>query len=250
MCSIVVLRRPSADWPLVFAGNRDEMRDRPWLPPGRHWPDRPEVVAPQDELAGGSWVGVNDHGVLACVLNRYNSLGPAPGKRSRGELVLEALDHADAAAAAEALADLDPAAYRSFNLVVADSRDALWLRHIGDGSESVVVQPLPPGLSMITAADRNDTKSPRIGHFLPRFRSAPEPDPAAGDWSGWTPLLASRDHAPDAGPEGAMCVRLDNGFGTGSSSLIALPRPELERTPVWRFAPGPPDVTDYEAVAL
>jgi hypothetical protein len=32
---------------------------------------------------------------MAGILNRINSLGPAPDKRSRGELPLDALDHAD-----------------------------------------------------------------------------------------------------------------------------------------------------------
>ncbi|WP_119168798.1 NRDE family protein [Algihabitans albus] len=251
MCTIVLLRRPDTAWPVLLAGNRDEMRDRPWRGPGRHWPDRPEVVAGQDELAGGSWLGVNDHGVLACILNRYGSLGPAAGKRSRGELVLEALDHADASAAAAALAQLEPSAYRSFNLVIADSQDAFWLRHIGEDAESVVVQPLPPGLSMITAADRNDTKSPRIGHFLPRFRDATPPDPAADDWSAWEALLASRDHGPSVGPEGAMNVALPNGFGTVSSSLLALAKPEAERPrALWRFAAGSPDGAAFETVDL
>src|SRR5579864_8479952 len=109
------------------------MIGRPALPPGRHWPDRPEIVAGQDLLAGGSWLGLNDWGVAAAVLNRQGSLGPAAGVRSRGELVLEALDHADAVDAATALADLDPAAYRSFNLIVADNRDAFWLRHAETG---------------------------------------------------------------------------------------------------------------------
>src|SRR5947199_8245342 len=110
---------------------------RPADPPARHWPDRAEIVAGKDLLAGGSWLGLNDWGVAAAVLNRHGSLGPAPGQRSRGELVLEALDHADAAAAARALADLEPAAYRSFNLIVADGRDAFWLRHAGDGEIEV-----------------------------------------------------------------------------------------------------------------
>ena len=94
MCTLVVLRRPGDDWPLILGANRDEMIARPWRPPGRHWPDRPEVVAGLDELAQGSWLGINDHGVVAGILNRFGTLGPAPGQRSRGELVLEALDHA------------------------------------------------------------------------------------------------------------------------------------------------------------
>src|SRR5213078_3974054 len=145
MCTLVILRRPEHDWPVIIGANRDEMIDRPAKPPGRHWPDRTEVVAGLDLLAGGSWLGVNDWGVAAAILNRHDSLGPARGQRSRGELVLEALDHADAVAAAEALTHLNPAAYRSFNLIVADNRDGFWLRHSGGGR--IAVQPVGEGLS-------------------------------------------------------------------------------------------------------
>src|SRR5918996_1233363 len=131
MCTVVLLRRPQAPWPLLLAANRDELRSRPWRPPARHWRDRPQGVAGVDVVAGGSWLRINDHGVVAAVLNRVGTLGPAAGKRSRGELVLEALDHADAATAARALADLEPDAYRPFNLVIADPQDAFWLRHAG-----------------------------------------------------------------------------------------------------------------------
>ena len=105
-------RHPAPSRPSLAGGDRCQSRrmaERPWRPPGRHWADRPEVVAGLDLEAGGSWLGVNDHGVAAAVLNRRDSLGPAPGKRSRGELVLDALDHADAVAAAEALARTRPA---------------------------------------------------------------------------------------------------------------------------------------------
>ena len=81
---------------MILAANRDEMISRAWDPPARHWPDRPDVVAGRDRLCDGSWLGLNDHGMIAAVLNRVGSLGPAAGKRSRGELVLEALDHTDA----------------------------------------------------------------------------------------------------------------------------------------------------------
>ncbi len=80
MCTLVILRRPDHPWPVVIGANRDEMIDRPALPPARHWPDRPEVVAGLDRLAGGSWLGVNDWGVAAAILNRRGSLGPAAGQ--------------------------------------------------------------------------------------------------------------------------------------------------------------------------
>ncbi|HSF93453.1 MAG TPA: NRDE family protein, partial [Thermohalobaculum sp.] len=122
MCTVVILRRPDHAWPIILGANRDEMAARPWKPPGRHWPDRPNVRAGIDELAGGTWLGLNDEGVVAGILNRRESLGPDERLRTRGELVLEALDHADAVDAVAALADLDGRSYRSFNMVVADNR--------------------------------------------------------------------------------------------------------------------------------
>ena len=115
MCTVVLLRQPKDNWPLLIAANRDEMIGRQWDPPGRHWLNRENVVGGLDHLAGGSWMGLNDEGVVACILNRRDSLGPDPSLRSRGEIVLEALDHADAVDAAEALTALDGRSYRSFN---------------------------------------------------------------------------------------------------------------------------------------
>lgn len=255
MCSVVLLRRPGARWPFILAGNRDEMRNRAWQAPGRHWPDRPEVVAGLDELSGGSWLGLNDWGVAAAVLNRPGSLGPAPDKRSRGELVLEALDHAEARRAANALAGLNPAAYRSFNLVVGDAREAYWIRHADEsGRQPVQVRPIPEGVSMLTACDLNDTEaSPRMRRYLPAFRAARVPDPEAGDWSDWQLILASRAAEPGAGERGAMTFETEGGFATVCASLLALPaRPErldeVPRAPVLLFADGPPDRAAFRSI--
>ena len=92
MCTIVLLRRPDHDWPLILAANRDELQNRPWLLPSRHWPDRAEVTAGQDALSKGTWLGINDWGLISGVLNRSGTLGPVPEKRSRGELPLEVSD--------------------------------------------------------------------------------------------------------------------------------------------------------------
>ena len=148
MCSIVILRQPGATFPLILAGNRDEMAGRPWKPPARHWPDRPDLIGGIDELAGGSWLALNDTGVMAVVLNRMGTLGPEDGKRSRGELVLDALDYPDAADAAQSMVHLDPAAYRPFNLVVSDNRDAFWLT-LREGAKRIVAERIPDGRLML-----------------------------------------------------------------------------------------------------
>jgi hypothetical protein len=243
MSTLVILRRPGHRWPVLIGANRDEMIDRASKPPGRHWPDRPELVAGLDILAGGSWLGVNDWGVAAAVLNRHGSLGPAPDRRSRGELVLEALDHADAGAAARALVDLDPEAYRTFNLIIADDRDGFWLRHAG--GPRVEIKRLKDGLSMIAAGDIDDLTSRRLELALPAFRAWPTPEPDDEDWTGWETLLGSTRAPPNEPHSTAMRFRTD-GYGTLSSALIALPAPDgSERRPVFRFAEWLPQAAPW-----
>ena len=250
MCSVVVLRRWGHPWPLILGANRDERLDRPWRPPARHWPDRAHVVGGLDEIAGGSWMAVNDDGVVACVLNREGTLGTMPGKRSRGELVLDALDHADAAGAAEALVHIAPKAWRPFNLLVADNRDAFFLSVPAEGARPRI-EVLPEGVTMITARELNDDRSPRIRFYRPLFAGSEAPDPDTGRWDAWQGLLGSRIWDGDAGPNGAMCVVTDTGFGTVCSSLLALPSVDREGArPVWRFCPGRPDQAGWQDIDL
>lgn len=249
MCTLALLRRPGSDWPVIIGANRDEMIARPWQAPARHWPDRPDVRAGRDVLAGGSWLGLNDHGVAAGVLNRHGSLGPAPGQRSRGELVLEALDHADAADAAAALMAIEPKAYRTFNLIIADNRDAFWLRHADpSGTLPVSMVPLPTGVSMIAAGDLEDDETPRLKRYRRLFAAAPAPDPVADDWTAWERLLSDERESP-SGAGNAMRFLTERGFGTVSSALIALPSPERAQwTPRFRFAAWQPQVQPWHDV--
>jgi len=245
MCTVVILRRPGHDWPLLLAANRDEMRGRPWSPPGRHWPDRPTIRAGLDHEAGGSWLGVNDQGVVAAILNRRGSLGIAAGKRSRGELVLRGLDAGTARGAMLDLCRLDAGAYRSFNMVVADAGEGFWLKGLGEGQVSA--QPLPEGIGMLTAWDLNDAvHSERTAFYLPKFRAAEPPKPSKDDWAAWRELLESTETARGVtDPNGAMTVETEWGFGTVSRSLVALPR---AGEPVWLFSGLYPRETGFEHV--
>ena len=257
MCTVVILRRPRSPWPVLMAANRDEQLSRPWRPPARHWPDRADVVAGLDELAGGTWMGINDAGVVACILNRHGTLGPLVDKRSRGELVLEALDHGDARDAAKALSRIDPNAYRPFNLVIADNRDAWWLALTAVGQETgagVRVEPIPDGFSMFTAGNRNDSNDSRIAAHLPRFEAAQVPDPETGTWDSWRALMGA-GAPPGAEATAAMSFSTDTGYGTSSASLLALPSVAAShgahpKRPIWLFAAGRPESAPFQPVAL
>lgn len=245
MCTLILLRRPNSFWPVLIAANRDEMMDRPARTPGRHWPDRPNVVAGYDELAHGSWMGANDEGVIAAILNRSGTLGPQEGKRSRGELVLDALDYADAADAADSLVHLSANAYRPFNMIIADNQDAFWLKNDG---ETITRHPLGTGLFMIAAGEMNDKSDARIQSFHDDFlQTAPGSDQL--DWTGWKSLLA-RPSLTGIERNG-MCFQLETGFGTRSSSLAALPGKErLGEKPVWLFSETPPDHAQWKPVVF
>jgi hypothetical protein len=233
VCTVILLRRPGHGWPLILAANRDERLDRAWDAPAAHWPGHPGLVGGRDRTGGGTWMAMR-RGIVAAVLNRPGSLGPAPGKRSRGELPLIALGSETAAAAAAAIAALPAGDWRPFNMVVADARNAFFLRGLGAGRAEALA--LDAGVSMVTAHDPNDLTSPRTARHLPRFRAAAPPAPDAGDWAAWEALLAD-DGTGAEGIGGALNVPPVNGFGTVCSSLVAL---GASGTAQWRFCRGRP----------
>jgi hypothetical protein len=225
---------------LLLAANRDELYSRPSRAPGRHWPDRPHVRAGLDVQAGGTWLGLNDAGVVAGLLNRHGTFRPDPTMRSRGDIVLKALGHPTARGAASAFAAMDPAGWRPFNLIVADAVDAFWLCHRGAGA--MAVTSIPAGVHMIEAGDLDDPASPRVRHGLRRYRAARVPDPAAGGWQSWQAILGDR-RSPTGRPEDALCltaVPISGGgdAGTVSSSVVAL---SATAPAIFLHADGPPD---------
>jgi len=239
VCTVVLLIRPGHAWPLALAANRDERLDRAWDPPATYWPGLPDVVAGRDRSGGGTWMGVNAHGVVAAVLNRRGSLGPAAGKLSRGELPLRALTHATAETAARDIGTLNAGRWRSFNLIVADAAGAWFVR--GPGHAEPQVSPLAPGLHMVTAHDPDDPESPRVARHLTRFATAAAPRP--GNWRAWQEILADRSGPPAE----QINVVPQGGFGTVCSALLALP---ANGPPIWRFAAGAPHQVPFRRVGL
>jgi uncharacterized protein with NRDE domain len=83
MCILLVLRDQVEGWPLVVGANRDEFRDRLFVPPLAEGP----VLAPRDLRAGGTWLALHRAGVLVAVTNLPEA-APDPARASRGLLAL------------------------------------------------------------------------------------------------------------------------------------------------------------------
>ncbi len=84
-------RRPLPSSPTArirIACNRDELRTRPSaLPPQVRQFGGHQAILPIDPVSDGTWISVNDAGVVATLLNTYT--GPAEASRSRRDFELE-----------------------------------------------------------------------------------------------------------------------------------------------------------------
>ena len=220
MCTVVVSLDPTARMPLLLVGIRDEMLDRPWLPPGRHWPELP-VTGGQDKQAGGTWLAVHPAiPRVASVLNGRGQAAPEPFRKSRGDLPLLA-----AAGGRPAVDRLDPGAYDPFHLVVADTWSVEMLSWDG---VRVTRTSLNPGTHMITNMGA-DSAEPKTGYFADRFAATrPDPNPDEDDparaWGAWW-ALADGDGLPETDSRAIRVRRLlpeGRLWGTSSVSLVAL----------------------------
>jgi uncharacterized protein with NRDE domain len=232
MCLLALFFRAVDDAPLVVGANREEAYARPGEPP-RLLDGPVRAAAGIDPTAGGTWLGVNEFGVLAAVTNRPHV--PAPtNPRSRGLLVRDLLGSLSAAEAQKlATRELSSGRYAGCNVVVADAERAVVLH----GAEWLRVQMLPPGLHVLTNRDVNQEGDPRVGYSL--WWLGQRNYNRAADC-----VEALKQLCGSCGGEGPpICLRGD-GRGTVSSSILVLPRSLARGT--YLHAQGPPDRTPYE----
>jgi len=219
--------------PLLIAANRDELYSRPASPPRIQVMEGAHALAPVDDRAGGTWIGLNDHGVLAAITNRRGQDQDA-SRQSRGGLVFEALRGRTASEGLSRVQGLSADAFNGYHLAVADRSEAgvVW----SDG-RATTRQPLPPGLHVVTEGSFRDRPCARAAWI-------------AGDPMGWAQLtdppamealralLATRQ---DPMPVSVAAPGI--GYGTRSSSIIRL-GPEVDDVR-WHEASGPPHATPF-----
>lgn len=232
MCLLALFFRVVEDAPVVIGANREELYARPGEPP-QLFKGTLRAVAGRDPVAGGTWLGVNERGVLAAVTNRPKSQLPSR-PRSRGLLARDLLDCPTATAAADlAGAELAQDRYAGCNVLCAD-RDTAVVLHAGDWLR---VRPLPPGLHVLTAHDVNDAHDPRLGHALSWLGGH-------GYATADDCVAALRELCAQSGPDSPPICLHGERSGTVSSSIVVLRSSLAQGT--YLHAQGPPDRTPYE----
>jgi uncharacterized protein with NRDE domain len=211
-------------------------------------PDPPVAVGGRDLVADGTWLGVNDAGLVAGMLNRRTGTPPDPACRSRGLLCLDLLG-CRTLAEAEALVAAEPAGrYNPFNALVAHAGRA-FVASQPPGEAPRVVR-LDPGLHLLTNVDVNDPTCPRIAashaHFAAAGAAGVDDSPEALV-ARLRPILADQTTALDPRGPGSLCMHYD-GYGTRSSTIVLVP-PDARGIRLFH-ADGPPCRVAHTPIAL
>jgi uncharacterized protein with NRDE domain len=245
MCTLILYYKLLENYPIVVAANRDEQYARKARGP-HVMHQRPRIYAGTDEQAGGTWLGVNEFGLLVGIVNRHSPLPQDPARRSRGLLCRDLLCQKDATAARAALiAEGRAQTYNSFYFLWADAEHAYVAANEGD----IISRELEPGRYLLTNSsliDLSRLTPAGIGDLL----SDPAPTSLDALFSTFQAVCQSHrevERVVDAPNEHrgnrAICVHTTEQYGTVSSSLLAIGREWS--TSRYLHAEGPPCLTPY-----
>lgn len=234
MCLLAIQYQLVPEAPILVAANREEFYDRPSLPPSIQ-SGKPRILSGTDQQAGGTWLGVNQHGLFVGACNRPKS-NPPLAPRSRGLLCRELLRAGSARQAVNvALDELSTHKYKGVNFVCADAESG-WVVHGGDEYEVVELE---EGLSIISDSDVNDPRHERVkmARRLLTLQTLDSPVKFLA--------VASKKFARAPSPPGrpTMVVR-GKLRGTVSSTLISLGK--KPRDAIFQYADDAPDQAKYE----
>lgn len=108
----------------------------------------PVILGGRDEQAGGTWLAVNERGVVAGLTNRPSSAGRDLDRRSRGELPLLLAAEPSANGGVEAfLARVQPSSYNPAWVLVGDRLSLFYIELDGVGAPQC--QSLPAGVHIL-----------------------------------------------------------------------------------------------------
>jgi hypothetical protein len=209
-----------------------------------------ECVAPFDGLAGGTWIGANELGFAACLLNAYPDQGrtqptaPRSGRLlSRGFLVLGLLDAWSVGAARRRVEEGDLRWFQPFRLLALAPREAPLL--LAWDGRTLAERELDAEAGLLCSSGWNDAaaNAARGALWNERFaRRAPDEDDlpafhASHRAPGPAAAPVARDDAEDAGSGASVCMH------RADAATVSFARLRITaRTVSLLYSPQPPCV--------
>jgi uncharacterized protein with NRDE domain len=285
VCLLIVASRTDEAFPLVVGANRDERLDRPAVSAAVLRESGPRILGGRDRLGGGTWLAVNEHGVVAALTNRPAPGGRDPSKRTRGELPVALATHSSASAAVQSFVEsFSPADFNPCWILVGDRKSVFAidmsagsspvatalgegvhiLENLPFGSESVKVDHVRSLLGVPPAGRGSDAHIDAL-RFATTLRTVLRDHTVAGDVAGGRGFEADVDERPDEqrgqrgerGEEGqeaprrpetlAACVHSED-YGTRCSTVVVVSS-EPGAKPVVEVADGHPCESPFEDVS-
>jgi uncharacterized protein with NRDE domain len=174
------------------------------------------MVSPLDIRAGGTWLGLNAEGVFAAVTNRRTQQ-PDATRRSRGQLVTQALEAPSAREARDRVAaQVEAARFNPFNFFVSDGDEAFALS-LGESERRPEQRELAPGAHVIGNVALAGEPSAK----LEALRVRVEPAARRSADSVLAELSELCRHHDEADAIAGTCVHTP-AYGTRSSLLLRL----------------------------
>lgn len=223
--------------PILIAMNREENPARQALPP-RIQSGRPRIVCGIDKKSGGTWAGVNQHGMFVAVVNASKRSIPFD-PRSRGLLCKELLYCRTAEEALEkGVKELETGCYAGGNFLCVD-RTAGGVIY---GGNEVEVVTLKPGLHLLTE-NRMDDRTDVRQEFVRRLLTLQRIDSSVAFFA-----LASKTFARKPDIEGKRGIVLNSpDFATVSSILLSLAT--RNQRSIMQYSNGSPSEKAYEDIS-
>ena len=136
MCLILFAYKVHPSYKLIVAANRDEFYNRETAH-AHFWEDAPEILAGRDLEKRGTWMGISRSGRFSALTNFRDPLEATEGKRSRGELVANALTHSGDIKEYMNSLSRTREHFPGYNLLTGDQNDLYYYSNVGNRLEKL-----------------------------------------------------------------------------------------------------------------
>lgn len=124
MCLILFAYKYHPKYKIIIGANRDEFYNRPTTK-AHFWKNYPDILAGQDLVAKGTWMGVSRNGKLSLITNYRDIKNIKPNAPSRGHIVSDYLKKDVSPKDYLEQVDSIGHVYNGFNLILGN-QDDLW----------------------------------------------------------------------------------------------------------------------------